>query len=464
MDTPNEQREGGGDEAVGKTADLLPFERGPLWWHVRLIEGPEVLVERAHTLLSSERWEEVVVGLTVVTGRCVPEILKTGVLVPKKRHALLFAAYLEQIDEVVGPFELPTLVEADLVLSAWKRVRSQISCTSLSAEEVCARYRPQVAAAARGQFAELVGVDAFADGYTPLLRQVYASIAARYYCPTQVDRSWFMDLVQGVEQSEKDRCVRAQRCDACQRACFTYKIGNGVGNVDGSLGIKLELPGYDLLDCLKERERGEEAEEQVSTPLEVADGDGEIVELASRIVVLDQDGNMDGRQDIKQGREMLEEFKEPAAVDGEDETCEMWVRDETRARFDQVMQQLGVQSDDEALVALLDIDRQRRAVESQVMNRLMEGIKKVAASKESVRSGEGIEREEVDEEDDVPDRVVNALIDTYEEQTYAFQVYLYQQMSQLLLPLVESLGTQDHDPIVTLRALITTYEQFQMRQ
>ena len=234
--------------------------------------------------------------------------------------------------------------------------------------------------------------------------------------------------------------------------------------MDGSLGIKLERPGYDLLDCLKERERGEEAEEQVSTPLEVADGDGEIVELASRIVVLDQDGNMDGRQDIKQGREMLEEFKEPAAVDGEDETCEMWVRDETRARFDQVMQELGVQSDDEALVALLDIDRQRRAVESQVMNRLMEGIKKVAASKESVRSGEGIEREEADEEDDVPDRVVNALIDTYEEQTYAFQVYLYQQMSQLLLPLVESLGTQDHDPIVTLRALITTYEQFQMRQ
>src|ERR1051326_2316490 len=133
MDTPNEHREGGGDERMGKTPDVLSVEQGPLWWYVRLIEEPETLVEKAHTLLASERWEEVVVGLTVVTGRCVPEILKTGVLGPKKRYALLCAAYRERIDEVVGPFELPTLVEADLVLSAWKRVRSQIACTSLRA-------------------------------------------------------------------------------------------------------------------------------------------------------------------------------------------------------------------------------------------------------------------------------------------------------------------------------------------
>lgn len=491
MDTPNEHREGGGDERVGKTPDVLSVEQGPLWWYVRLIEEPEALVEKAHTLLASERWEEVVVGLTVVTGRCVPEILKTGVLVPKKRYALLFAAYLERIDEVVGPFELPTLVEADLVLSAWKRVRSQISCTSLRAEEVCARYRPQVAAAARGQFAELVGVDAFADGYTPLLRQVYATIAARYYCPTLVDRSWFMDLVQGVERSEKDRCVRAQRCDACQRACFTYKIGNGAGNVDGSLGLKLELPGYDLLDCLKERDPGVEVEKPEGltetgnwSEEEDDEDDRNVLALASQMVIVDKDGNIDTRRGIKLGEpgvEVLGVFKEPMTSEGEadenedeadgeeeepgeeafdDDYCEMYVLDETKARFDQVAQQLGMQSDNETLVALIEIEVQRRGVVSQVMNRLLEEVKQATASKGEAFSEEEIDPEEDD--DDFEDRAIKALIDTYEQQTYAVHLYLYDRLSQFLEPLAKELNTQT--PLQTVRALMAVYREREVQE
>ena len=144
----------------------LPFEQWPVWCHQRLIEQPEALVEKARALLSSEKWEEVVVGLTLVTGRCVPEILKTGVLFPKKRYSLLFTAHLEQIDEVVGPFELPTLVEAEQVLLAWQRVRDLFDCTHLGASQICRIYRPQVCAVAREHFAELLLIDAHGDLYT----------------------------------------------------------------------------------------------------------------------------------------------------------------------------------------------------------------------------------------------------------------------------------------------------------
>jgi hypothetical protein len=48
---------------------------------------PEMMVEKAAFLLGSDAWEEVVVGLTVTTGRCVREIVKTGVLSPYEPSA-----------------------------------------------------------------------------------------------------------------------------------------------------------------------------------------------------------------------------------------------------------------------------------------------------------------------------------------------------------------------------------------
>ncbi|GCF11399.1 protelomerase family protein [Dictyobacter arantiisoli] len=237
----------------------LPFERWPLWCHQRLIEQPDALVEKARELLSSERWEEEVVGLTLVTGRCVPEILKTGVLFPKKRYTLLFTAHLERIDEVVGPFELPTLVEAEEVILAWQRVRIALVCTHLNAEQICRTYRPQVSAVAREHFADLLAVDPHGDGYTPLLRRIYALIASRYYCPMRVVHEWFMDLVQGFDWSERDSRIYGQWCEECRRSCYTYAISDGAGNIAGGKGLKLEREGVEPLERFRSKTLNEQA-------------------------------------------------------------------------------------------------------------------------------------------------------------------------------------------------------------
>src|SRR5579859_5624658 len=125
-----------------KKYDTPGLRKLAVWEYVGLIERPDTLVKKARVLLESAMWEEVVVGLAVVSGRCLPEVLKTGVLVPKKRYSLLFTAYQEQVDQVLGPFELPTLVEAEMVLLAWQRVRSQVDCEAMPAQEICKRYRP----------------------------------------------------------------------------------------------------------------------------------------------------------------------------------------------------------------------------------------------------------------------------------------------------------------------------------
>lgn len=99
---------------------------------VGCIEHPERLVKRAEGLLASQVWEEVVVGLALLGGRCVLEVLKTGIIMPKTRYSLVFTTYQEQADQVLGPFELPTLVEAQAVLSAWQRVRGLTDCEAWS--------------------------------------------------------------------------------------------------------------------------------------------------------------------------------------------------------------------------------------------------------------------------------------------------------------------------------------------
>jgi hypothetical protein len=151
----------------------------PLWEQNRFIDDPEALVEKAKELLASQRWEEVVVGLTITTGRCVSEILKTGVVWPKNRYTLWFAVCAPEGADGLEPFEVPTLVESDVVREAWRRVRNLKDCRDEAPQDVCERYRPQVRQAAVEQVSHLLPQDDTTDRYTPLLRCLYARIAAR---------------------------------------------------------------------------------------------------------------------------------------------------------------------------------------------------------------------------------------------------------------------------------------------
>lgn len=246
------------DDAVSKHAVAPDLPAGPqcaskpLWEQNRFIDDPEAIVEKAKELLASRRWEEVVVGVTITTGRCVSEILKTGVVWPKSRYTLWFAVSAPEGADCVVPFEIPTLVESDVVLEAWQRVRRMKDCRAVAAQDVCERYRPQVRQAAVEQVSHLMPQDDMTDGYTPLLRCIYARIAARYYCPVNKRTDQFLEYVQHGCWSTVQNRSRAHGCAACWESTYQYVVKDGTGNIDGRQGMKLSQGGVELLECCKD--------------------------------------------------------------------------------------------------------------------------------------------------------------------------------------------------------------------
>jgi hypothetical protein len=242
-------------EGVSPSSDPQPgWWQMPAWWQNRLIEDPDAIVEKARMLLTSDRWEELVVGLTVTTGRCLCEVLKTGMFSPKSMYVLGFAAYAQRGNGMEASFELPTLVESALVLQCWQQVRKLKDCRTLSAQTVCERYRPAVLQSACRHFADLIPHDEeTSDRYTPVLRHVYARIAARYYNPPDKIPRQFLEYVQHGTWSSKSRSG-AYGCSACWQPTYQYEISDGKGNIDGRTGLKLQQEGVELLECCKDED------------------------------------------------------------------------------------------------------------------------------------------------------------------------------------------------------------------
>lgn len=236
----------------------------PLWGQNRFIDDPDAIVEKAKELLASRRWEEVVVGLTITTGRCVSEVLKTGVVWPKGRYTLWFAVAAPEGANRVVPFEVPTLVESDVVREAWQRVRRLKDCRAVAAQDVCERYRPQVRQAAVEQVSHLMPQDDPTDRYTPLLRCIYARIAARYYCPVNKRTDQFLEYVQRGHWSSSLLRSGALGCEECWMPTCQYVIKDRTGNIDGRQGMKLSQGGVELLECCKD-----ETEKEISTVLKI---------------------------------------------------------------------------------------------------------------------------------------------------------------------------------------------------
>jgi hypothetical protein len=230
-----------------------------------VIERPDTLVKKAEALLVSRAWEEVVVGLALVSGRCLLEVLKAGVMMPKTRYSLVFTASHEPGDQVFGPCEIPTLVEAECVLAAWQGVRSVMACEALEAQEICARYRLPIAQAAKAQFGRRVPVvSSLHDWYTPLYAQIYPLIATRYYCPKGMDPMRFAALVRGVAwpPSTASACDPCVFCQQYLRLCGVYYVGDGVNAIDGACGLRLDQEGVEPGACLQVPAEGSLPEER----------------------------------------------------------------------------------------------------------------------------------------------------------------------------------------------------------
>jgi outer membrane biosynthesis protein TonB len=222
--------------------------------NTRFLTNPDAIVSRAETLLASKTstWADLAVGLGVVIGRRLSELLGLRTkLEPKTDFSLLFTGQLKHQGELAA-FEIPTLCPANTVLNAWKRLKFMLGSEQLDPQSINQRFSRQCKEAANRHFADLVppriGED---DLYMHLFRSIYATLAVYYYCPPRVNGILFKAEIQGHRMIASTTDQETLRSYTASRHYDDYAIADPNGNVDGRRGLRLGEPGVQILQVLQ---------------------------------------------------------------------------------------------------------------------------------------------------------------------------------------------------------------------
>jgi len=218
----------------------------------KLLMEPDKIVAVGTSLLSSEEWPEICVGLAVVTGRRLIELLQIGQFEVRTQYSVMFSGQAKRRDEDELPlYEIPTLCDSSLVLDAFHRLRLLLDTTGLERREVSQRYGPVAREAARIHFSTLIPArEGKIDIINHTFRSVYSRIAVYYYCPARVADVHYMATIQGHydKLQESDERRRSYESNPYYQE---YKIGTSDGNIDGRQGLHLGQKGVELLEVFK---------------------------------------------------------------------------------------------------------------------------------------------------------------------------------------------------------------------
>jgi len=218
-------------------------------------EAAEAIVERAKALIGSAEWSEVGAGLAVLIGRRISEILISTFSL-KSAWSLNFSQMAKRKETQDITIEIPTLAPAPEVLAAIQRLQQGLRTDELRLQGLSDRqakqkvnnlYSGAIADKCQEHFSDLVPARTDKDTlYTHIFRAVYATIAAHWYCPPSIPEHQFKAEIQGhftITQDGKKLPNYAARSNYDD-----YAIGNGQGNRDGRLGIKLDqVPDLEIV-------------------------------------------------------------------------------------------------------------------------------------------------------------------------------------------------------------------------
>ncbi len=235
----------------------------------QLLDDPDAIVARGADLLRSGRWEDIALGLAVTTGRRLTEILKTAVFHPMSRYTVQFEGQLKQKAERLSPYEIPTLVEADLVIEATRRLRTLLDCSSLDNTEVERRYGPVLRSTADRHFQGVIPkrTGREASLFVHLFRAIYGAIARLYFAPPTVNGLVYLATIEGHYWLLRANSEEQRRNYLSTLHYDDYKIGDGYGNIDGRQGIRLGESGVKVLNVFEEAvvaQEQKEAREQMA--------------------------------------------------------------------------------------------------------------------------------------------------------------------------------------------------------
>lgn len=234
-----------------KQAVNLPSERKRnerLKHDQAFIRCPDEIVARLERLLQSNRWEEVVAGLSCATGRRLAEVVRFATFRPGTLYSVWFAG--QRKTSHAEEYEIPTLVPAALVIDAWQRLRSLRDFSDVPSDSISSSYGLAVKAVVVREFADLIETpEGRASLYTQVLRGVYPRLAIYYFLPRRTHEIAFANAILGHVANKHGELVPNFNSTLFY---MSYKIIDENGKPDGSEGIKLDDPGVEVLEQFQE--------------------------------------------------------------------------------------------------------------------------------------------------------------------------------------------------------------------
>ncbi|MBO0793823.1 MAG: hypothetical protein J2P36_23125 [Ktedonobacteraceae bacterium] len=215
------------------------------------IRRPDEVVARIERLLQSDHWAEVAAGLSCATGRRLAEVVRFAVFREKSLYTVLFSGQ-RKTDHAVE-YEIPTLVQAQLVIAAWQRLRSLRDFSLVPSDSISSNFGPAVKAVVNDSFADLIeALPGRAELYTHMLRAAYPRLAMFFFLPPRVQEIAYASAILGHVANRDGVLVPNYQASLYY---MSYKIMGEDGSIDGREGVKLGEPGVDVLEQFKEKEQ-----------------------------------------------------------------------------------------------------------------------------------------------------------------------------------------------------------------
>ena len=229
----------------------MPSEQAVAQRSAKPIDEPDEIARRAAVLLHSDSWSELAAGLAVTTGRRAAEVIQTAQFEQASDWSVWFSGAVKRRGEPVAlKFELPTLVEANSVISATRRLRSLLDTEGMSNREINRAYSHAIAQACDRTFDDLVPAREGKDNlYTHLFRSVYSTIATFWFCPPETPELEFRAAIQGHYKVLEEGQTELRRSLAASRHYFDYEISDRViaAHHGQRKGVRLGEPGVEMV-------------------------------------------------------------------------------------------------------------------------------------------------------------------------------------------------------------------------
>lgn len=163
--------------------------------NLRPISDIDTLLIKAESLIECSSYTALAVGLCLLTGRRLTEILLTATMTPIDEDTVLFSGQLKTKDSEnaqTGAYEIPVLTDSETICKALKQLRKYKDLSTLSPKQVHSRCNKSCNEQVKRHFLPLIPQCSVKD-----LRAIYSTIAYELFCPRNVSETAYTAKILG---------------------------------------------------------------------------------------------------------------------------------------------------------------------------------------------------------------------------------------------------------------------------